>query len=232
MDGKKAEQAGSTGIQSLDILIRRWKEGSFSEILDDWKWIFGYSARYKKAIAGYTILGLLATALGLTSSVAGKYLIDIITGYQTSKLWLLVAVTLGSAVTGLVFNSLVSRISTKLSVYINNDIQADIFDKIMDADWLAISRYANGDVLNRFNNDVNTVSSNAISWLPNVIISVFNFVATFLVLLHYDVIMAFLAFASAPFLLLMSRFLIKKQREYNKKVREMSSNLMTFEVET
>ena len=33
-------------------------------------------------------------------------------------------------------------------------------------------------------------------------------------------------------MLLMSRFMIKKQRDYSKKVREMSSNLMTFEVET
>lgn len=49
---------------------------------------------------------------------------------------------------------------------------------------------------------------------------------------HYDVIMALIAFSSAPFMLLMSRVLIKKQRDYNRKVREMSSNLMTFEVET
>lgn len=44
--------------------------------------------------------------------------------------------------------------------------------------------------------------------------------------------MSLLAFASAPVMLLMSKFLIKKQREYGQKVKEMSSNLMTFEVET
>ena len=41
-----------------------------------------------------------------------------------------------------------------LSIDINNDIQADIFDKIMDADWMAITKYPYGDVLNRFNSDV------------------------------------------------------------------------------
>ena len=50
--------------------------------------------------------------------------------------------------------------------------------------------------------------------------------------MHYDWIMAVIALGSAPFMLLMSRFMIKKQRDYSKKVREMSSNLMTFEVET
>lgn len=109
--------------------------------------------------------------------------------------------------------------------------QADIFDKIVDADWLEINKYSNGDVLNRFNGDIGTVSSNAISWLPTIVIAIYNFIATFLVILHYNAVMAILALASAPFMLLMSRFMIKKQREYSQKTREMSSKLMTFEVE-
>lgn len=219
-------------FESLEILIGKWKDGTFSEIIDDWKWIFSYSKKYKGAIVFYTILGIFSTSMGLVGSVASKYMIDIITGYQTSKLGIMIAITLGSAVFGLIFSNVINRISTKLSIYINNDIQADIFDKIIDAEWLAINRYSNGDVLNRFNSDVSTVSSNAISWLPTIIIAIYNFIATFIVIWHYDKIMSLLAFASAPVMLLMSKFLIKKQREYGRKVKEMSSNLMTFEVET
>lgn len=220
------------GFESLDILIGRWKDGTFSEIIDDWKWIFSYSARYKGAIAFYVVLGILSTSLGLVSSVASKYLIDIITGYKMEKLPFLIAIMVGSTVFSLVFDSVISRISTRLSIDINNDIQADIFDKIVDADWLEINQYSNGDILNRFNGDISTVSGNAISWLPSIIIAVYNFIATFFVIMHYDWIMAVIALGSAPFMLLMSRFMIKKQRDYSKKVREMSSNLMTFEVET
>ena len=218
-------------FESLDILIRKWKEGTFSEIMDDWKWIFSYSKRYKGAIAFYTVLGIFSTSLGLVSSVASKYLIDIITGYQMDKLGLLIVIMVGSTVFSLVFSSLINRISTKLSIDINNDIQADIFDKIVDADWLALNKYSNGDILNRFNGDIGTVSGNAISWLPTIVIAIYNFIATFLVIMHYDVTMAIIAFASAPFLFLSSRMIIRKQREYGKKVREMSSDLMTFEVE-
>lgn len=219
-------------FESLEILIGKWKDGTFSEIIDDWKWIFSYSKKYKGAIVFYTILGIFSTSMGLVGSVASKYMIDIITGYQTSKLGIMIVITLGSAVFGLIFSNVINRISTKLSIYINNDIQADIFDKIIDAEWLAIHQYSNGDVLNRFNSDVSTVSSNAISWLPTIIIAIYNFVATFVVIWHYDKIMSLLAFSSAPIMLLMSKFLIKKQREYGRKVKEMSSNLMTFEVET
>ncbi len=232
-ENEKQEQAKSKlGFESLEILIGRWKDGTFGEILDDWKWIFSYSKKYKGAIAFYTLLGILSTSLGLLGSVTSKYLIDIITGYKTDKLWVLVAVTLGSAAFSLIFGNIINRISTKLSIDINNDIQADIFDKIMDADWMAITKYPYGDVLNRFNSDVSTISGNAISWLPTIIIAIYNFIATFLVILHFDTVMAILAFASAPFSLLMSRFIIKKQREYNKKVRAMSSEMTTFEIET
>ena len=222
----------NVGFESLDILIGKWKDGTFSEIIDDWKWIFSYSKKYKGAIAFYTVLGIFSTSLGLVSSVASKYLIDIITGYQMDKLGLMIVIMVGSTVFSLVFSSLINRISTKLSIDINNDIQADIFDKIVDADWLALNKYSNGDILNRFNGDISTVSGNAISWLPTIVIAIYNFIATFFVIMHYDVTMAVIAFASAPFLFLSSRFIIKKQREYGKKVREMSSDLMTFEVET
>lgn len=229
---KNTEKNHNVSFESLDILIKRWKDGTFAEIIDDWKWIFSYSKKYKGAIIFYTILGIFSTSMSLVSSVASKYMIDIITGYQTSKLWIMVAITLGSAAFNLTFSNVISRISTKLSIDINNDIQADIFAQIIDADWLEINKYSNGDVLNRFNSDVNTISGNAISWFPTIIIAIYNFIATFAVIWHYDKLMSLLAFASAPVMLLMSKFLIKKQREYGRKVKEMSSQVMTFEVET
>ncbi len=231
MDEENKNENKNPAFESLDVLISRWKDGTFSEIIDDWKWIFSYSARYKGAIAFYVILGIFSTSMGLVSSIASKYMIDIITGYETSKLWVMILIMVGSTIFSLAFSSIISRISTKLSIDINNDIQADIFDKIVDADWLSLNKYSNGDILNRFNGDIGTVSSNAISWLPTIIIAVYNFVATFFVIMHYDWIMAVIALGSAPVMLLMSRFMIKKQRDYSKKVREMSSQLMTFEVE-
>lgn len=217
---------------SLSVLAERIRKGTFGEILDDWRWIFSYSRKYKKAIIFYTILGMTSSTLGLVSSVASKYVIDIITGYRTSELWLLILITLLSAGISLLFNNLVNRISLKLSIDINNDIQADVFDQIADASWMSLNQYSNGDLLNRFVSDVQTVSSNAISWLPTIIIAVYNFIATFAVIWHYSHVMSLISLISAPVMLLSSRFLIGKQRDYGKKTREMSSKVMNFEVET
>lgn len=219
-------------FESLEILIQKWMDGSITEILDDWKWIFSYSKKYKWVIVYCTVLGFISTTMGLVSSITSKYLLDIITGYKTEYLWVLIALMVGSLTFSLVIGNMIGRYNLKLSIDIGNDIQADIFDKVMDAEWLAINNYSNGDVLNRFNNDVSTISGNAINWIPSIILAVYNFVATFIVILHYDSVMAVLAFASAPFMFLVSAVVMKKRRAYAKKVKEMGSEMMSFEVET
>lgn len=213
-------------------MVESVHDGTFIEILDDWKWIFTYSAKYKGAIFFYVVLGIFSTTMGLVSAVVGKYLIDIVTGYQTDKIWLLVILMLGSTMFSIVTGSLINRISTKISIRIYNDIQSDIFAKVIDADWLALSKYPSGDILNRFNGDITAVGNNAVSWLPTIIIAAYNFIATFVVLWHYDHVMALIAFVSAPFMLLASKFVVRKQREYGKKTREVVSRTMSFEVET
>ena len=216
----------------VQTLLNKLDDGTFSDFFEDWKWIFSYSRKYTKVIICYTIIGIISSTLGLVSSVASKYMIDIITGYQFEKLWLVAVIMVLSMVVSLLFTSLVNRYSTKLSIYVNNDMQADIFDRIIDADWLSISQFENGDILNRFNNDVNTVASNAVSWLPNLIIYVYSIAATLAVILYYDATMALIALLSAPILLLSGRYLMRKNSEYRRKVLEVNSKLMNYEVET
>lgn len=210
----------------------KWKDGTFQEIFDDWKWILHYSVRYRWTIFFYTFLGMVSTSLGLLSSIAGKYLIDIVTGYQMNKAGMIFGVMAGSFAVSLILNGSISRILEKLNVNISNDIRADLFEQILDVSWLELSKYQNGDMLSRFNQDIETVGSNAVSWLPAVVIAFYHFLATFLVLFYYDKVMAGIALGSAPFVVLMSQFMMKKQRDCQKKVREMSSRMMTFEAET
>jgi len=219
------------GSAALGTLLHKWRDGTFRELLDDWKWIFTYTKQYKWAVACYILLGILSSSFGLVSAVASKYTIDIITGYETSKLSVVIIIMVGSALVGILLRCLTSRVSTKISLHVNNDIQASIFDKVLDADWLSLSKYPSGDVLNRFNSDVNTVASNAISWLPNIVIGVYTFLATFCVILYYNAVMALIALASAPFLILSSRYFLRKMRKHNERMKEMGSRLMAYEAE-
>ncbi len=212
-------------------LLNRWKDGTFQEILEDWKWILGHSRRHWKAVLLYTLLGILSATMALASGIAGKYTIDVITGFKTDRLWTMIAIMVGTGLGSLLFDSLTARLTAKLSVRIHNQIQGEIFDIVADADWLSLSAFPTGDLLSRFTGDISAVSSNAINWLPTVVIGIYRFASTLLVLLYYDAIMALIAFTTVPVLILLSRWLMKRQRSHAQQVREASSRLMSFESE-
>ena len=216
---------------TLNSMKERWKNGTFGEIFTDWKWIFSYSRRFKWPIAAYTLLGLSSSTLALLSSIAGKFLVDVVIGHKTDQLWLAALVMAGSALISLAISNLSGRISQKLNVDMTNAIRADVFDSVMDAGWQSLNQFSNGDMLNRFHGDIGTVAGNAISWLPSVIISVYSFVTTFAVIWYYSPVMSLIALSSAPVILLMSRYLVRKQKAHRQEMMETTSKMYSFETE-
>lgn len=217
---------------ALQTIISKVYDGTFTEFADDWKWIFSFSKKYRLIILLYTFVGIFSSTLSLGAAWLSRILINIIVGKQVDKIWLLLCSMIGMTIFSLIFTSVNSRIFTRISIYVNNDIQAQIFDRIIDARWRELSRYPSGDLLNRFNGDVGTIAANAISWIPNLIINIYTFAITFFALFRTDPTMAWIAFISAPFLLMMSRYILRKMKEYRKRVLELNSKMMSFEVET
>lgn len=216
---------------TLNELNKRRKEGTFGEIFEDWKWIFSYSKRFKGSILVYTILGLLSSTLGLVSSIAGKFLVDVVIGHKSDQLWLAALVMGGSVLLSLSISNLSGRIRQKLNVDMSNAVKADVFDCVMDAGWQSLNQFSNGDILNRFHGDIGTVAENAINWLPSVIVSIYSFVATFVVIWHYSPVMSLIALSSAPVILLMSRYLVDKQKSFREDMMKTSSKIYAFETE-
>lgn len=219
-------------MESLKIIWGKWKDGTVHEMWEEWKWIYSYARNYKMEIVFYIFLGLFGTVFSLVSSVASKNLIDIVTGYQHSKITTMAAIMIGMSLFSLFFSSICSRISLKINIKIQNDIQADIFDKIVTTNWLDLSKYPTGDVLSRFGSDVGTIAGSAISWFPNLITNGFRFLCTLILIMYYDPAMALITVANAPIMLVSSKILLNRMRKYTTKVKEMNSEVMQFQQET
>ena len=199
---KKEKKITSEFIEEMQ---NKAKDGTLKAVWADWLWIWSFSRKRWVSVVLYTLFGILASGLGLVAGVVSKYLIDAIIARELSRLLLYCVLTVCSAVLGVAFQSMTARFSAKLSIGMYNDVQATVFDSILQSDWMALSGYASGDLLNRFSSDVNTVANCAVTWLPNVIIQVFTLLSTLVVILYFDPIMALIAFASTPLLFLMSR---------------------------
>ena len=123
-------------------------------------------------------------------------------------------------------------ISAKINIKVNNEIQAEVYDKILVADWISMKEFHSGDLLNRLNGDVNTVASSILSWIPSLITRSVQFLGILAIILYYDPTMAIIALASAPIMVIVSKTLMKKMRDYNKKMRQVSSEVMSFNEES
>ena len=221
-----------SGAESLRLLRAKAKDGTLKDVVRDWKWILSFSRKYWVRILLYTLLGVGASAISLVSSVLSKYLIDAIVSMDKGLLLNLAAAMVATAVISVAFRSFSARFSARLGVDMQNLVRGKAFEALLNARWMEISRFSTGDLVNRFTSDVHTVASCAVTWLPNVIIQLFTLLATLAVVLYYDPVMALIAFASTPVLFLASRHLMRKQRRFNKDMRQVSSGISAFETET
>ena len=208
------------------------KEGMLQEMYREAKWIYPYICRYKWSVAYYIMLGILGTFMSLGGSIASKYLIDAVTGHDSGKLGSIIFIIISMAISEIILSAIISRISIKINMKVSNEIRADIYDRIINTDWESMSSYRSGDLLNRLSSDTSTVAGSVLGWIPSLIINITQFVAILSVILYYDPTMAVLALLSAPVTLIISKVLMKRMRNHNKKMMEISSEMMSFKEET
>lgn len=200
-----------------------------NEYLKELKWMLPYALKYWKAICFYMISGVISIVMGLGSSVVSKKLIDVVTGDGGGSLKIWACAMIGMAVGNIVMNAIVTRISARISVLVQNELQADIFDMVLHSDWEALHEFRSGDLLNRLNVDAAQVAASIIGWIPSLLTKLTHFIGALCIILYYDPIMAVIALLSAPFTVAMSGYLMKRMRRHNKEMRDLSSELMSFQ---
>ena len=214
-------------------LIQKFiKSHSLKEFLREYAWLSGYTWRYKTQVLWYLLIGILGTAISLAGSVLSKYIIDAVTGYDSRGIVAALVFFVLMQLLQIGIHALSGHVSARISIRVNQQITAEVYDKLLQTDWEALSCYHSGDLLTRVGGDVNTVSSSVLGWIPDLITRLLQFVGTFAVLAYFDASLAVLALLAAPVTLLMSRYVISKMRSHNKKMRQLTSDMTVFNAET
>lgn len=212
--------------------LKKLRGGGLRQILQELTWIGSYTYRYRRAVLWYICLGVLSTAMSLGASVLSKNIVDAVTGYSGAALLPAAVFYVCMQLARIGINAWSGRISAKIEVRVDQEIRAEVFDRIMESDWEPLSKYHSGDLLNRVDNDVASVSSSVLGWIPDSITRLLQFVGTLAVIVYYDGTLAVLALCSAPVTLLVSRTLMSKMRQYNRVMRESNSRVMMFNEES
>ena len=203
-------------LKSIEKIKKYLNHNEIKRILHSWSWIFSYILRYKGQVIAFSLIGLISTGLGLFTSWVLKDLIDSVTGEISMKIAPVAAVYLGTAIAKIFITALTNRVSLKIRLNVGIKIKNDVYDKLMNTEWTAISAFHSADIMTRTGADVGIVSNMVLSYIPNVVTALVNFIGAFFIILHYDPLMALIALAGAPITVLTAKFRFGKATEFQR----------------
>ena len=218
-------------LDSLRHYHKRIKEGVLKDMWRETVWIYEYARKYWKQIIFYTLLGLSGTVISLISSLISRDMVDIITGQQAGLLVRTFCLYIGFSIGNMLISQVTSYFSNKISISVDNDIKADIFDKMLVTDLEEIQKYHTGDLLTRWNSDASNISNGILSWIPNLVIYTVRFISTFALVFYNDPMFALLAMLGMPVSMLMSKRILKRMKGNNEKSAAMNAKMSGFNQE-
>ena len=209
-------------------LKQKISDGSLREMWGETKWMLTYIKRYRFVVMIHILLGIVGTCMSLLSSIGMKRLIDAVTGFRYSNIWGDALYMAGMLVGSAILSAIAGRIAAVINIRVQNGIQAEVYDRMLRTDWESLEKFRSGDLLQRLNGDVSTVASGVTSFLPSFVTGSVQFFGSLVLILFYDPVMALIALIGAPLSVICSRVLVRRMRDYNKRMKVLSSEVMSF----
>lgn len=215
-------------IKKIGHIIERVKEGVLNDIWNSIIWAYHYAHSYWMSIIFYIAIGFIGSVTALITSFISKNLVDIITGYQTGPLIKNFGLFICLSVANIIIGQISAYQSSQVSLRLDNEIKADIFNKILITDWESLNAYHTGDLLTRWNQDASVISNSILHWFPNFVVNTFRFLISFGIIMSYDTTFAILALAGLPVSILISRSLLRRMQSTNRESATMNAKISGF----
>lgn len=201
----------------------------------DWKtnkpivlWLRDLAKGYAKYILGFLAINLVTMLLSLGSAVAGRFVVDAATGYQTGFFYHYIVLMLVMSVV----STLIATASNLFASYVGEKfafgIRADLYDRVQRSVWHKLSKFHSGDLLSRLAGDVDTIASSLISIVPSIIVTGIQLVLILILLLRYDPVLAVIGLIFGPLGMVSSLFFRKKYTQYQEQLRQSHSEYFSF----
>ncbi len=196
-----------------------------------WKWIYKNGKSSMIFIALLTLGSIILSIISLQFSMESKRIIDIATGDMNADFWdacvRIVSLLLLMLIIQVVINFVNVHASSRLEIGLKNHV----FKNLLNKDYLSVSKYHSGELLNRINVDVSTIVSGIITIIPKFALFITSIVGAFIYLYIIDRFLALVILAIGPFVLIGSRLYSKKYKQLHKECRESEGRTSSFILE-
>lgn len=196
-----------------------------------WKWIYKNGKKSMPFIIMLTIGSVVLSLISLQFSMESKRIIDIATGELE-----------GSFLEGclrivfFLFLMLLVQIAINfINVHANSrfeiGLKNHVFQTLLGKDYLSVTKYHSGELLNRINSDISTIVGGIITIIPKFFLFITSIIGAFVYLYIIDRFLALAVLAVGPFVLIGARLYSKKYKQLHKECREAEGKTSSFMLE-
>lgn len=191
--------------------------------LSNLKWISVSTKPFLPALILIIIMETLSSLAGVSIAIVTKNIIDSAEQNQMERAALYAGLFGGVILFTLVAHAFLSIYTVRVFELYSNTLRQRIFSKLINMEWIEVSKYHSGDLLTRLTSDISSVANGAIKIPPMIIALGAQLAAAFVTLMIYEPSLAILAFFLAPFTILLSRFYGRRLKNLHLKTQETES---------
>lgn len=191
------------------------------------RWLWNASQGYRVPILASILAGTTRIGISLTFVWQCKHLIDIATHQADGNIAIGLASMTGCIVLQLLLSSLVNRLYAHTEISLRNRLRQNLFEHILKSHWSGRETFHSGDMLNRMEEDVRTVTDLLAGSIPSAGITLFQLAGAALFLFCLDHRMAVVILLIMPLALLFSKLYMKRMRHLTREIRATDSRLQS-----
>lgn len=191
------------------------------------RWLWNASQGYRVPILASILAGTTRIGISLTFVWQCKHLIDIATHQADGNIAIGLASMTGCIVLQLLLSSLVNRLYAHTEISLRNRLRQNLFEHILKSHWSGRETFHSGDMLNRMEEDVRTVTDLLAGSIPSAGITLFQLAGAALFLFCLDRRMAVVILLIMPLALLFSKFYMKRMRHLTREIRATDSRVQS-----
>ncbi len=189
-------------------------------------WLFSYAKPFLPQISLLLLIDLLLSGTSIGLALVGKSMIDKASdGQDVYKYVTMYILIVAASLAASVVSQLVSVVVYEKFGF---GIRKKVYRRMLQTNWLDITKYHSGDLMTRLTSDVSAVATGIISTIPTVIRLIFQLGITFITLAVFDWKLAVFSLMVAPIAAVASMIFGRKVKHLQIKVQETESAYRSF----
>lgn len=190
-----------------------------------WLWTLSSKCHFRLLISVF--YGTARIITSLTFIWLCKRLIDIATRHTKGEIGTTLLFLIVCVLFQILLSALASRVTAGTDIRLRNDLRHSLMRHLLKSRWSGREKFHSGDVLNRLETDVDTVTTLLSTTVPSTIITIIQLASATVFLALLDVRLAFILFFVMPVALLFSKVYMKKMRRFTQNIRTLDSRLQS-----